>query len=198
MSRSNLRRSTLLALITVAAMAGVILRPSPGKTEAPAGRYTIPGDGTVYDTATTLTWQRAANMTGMTWASAGPYCAGLTSPAGGGWRLPTVKELTTFARLLSPWFAVHRPRRVSGGSRAKLFERSQRILVFHLARGDVGRADRGRVARLLRLGRHPAEPLERGRRSPLCSALKKECACMRLEGPAHREWSGVACVGSIS
>jgi len=95
MSRSNLRRSALLAFTMVATMVGVILRPSPGKTDAPAGRYTIPGDGTVYDTATTLTWQRAANMTGMQWGSAGPYCSGLTSPAGGGWRLPTVKELTT-------------------------------------------------------------------------------------------------------
>jgi hypothetical protein len=95
MSRPTPRRSALLALITVAAMVGVILRSSPGRTDAPAGRYTILGDGTVYDTATTLTWQRTANMTGIVWASAGPYCAGLTSPAGGGWRLPTVKELTT-------------------------------------------------------------------------------------------------------
>lgn len=95
MPRLNLRRSALIALTTMAAMAGVILRPSPGRTEAPAGRYTIPGDGTVYDTATTLTWQQTANLTGMMWAAAGPYCAGLTGPAGGGWRLPTVKELTT-------------------------------------------------------------------------------------------------------
>ena len=95
MTRSNLLRSAFLALTTVAAMAAVILRSSPGRTDAPAGRYTIPGDGTVYDTATTLTWQRAANLTGIVWASAGPYCAALTSPAGGGWRLPTVKELTT-------------------------------------------------------------------------------------------------------
>ena len=95
MSRSNLRRSALFGLTMVAVMVGVILRPSPGRTEAPAGRYTISGDGTVYDTATTLTWQQAANMTGMAWANAGPYCAGLTGPAGGGWRLPTVKELPT-------------------------------------------------------------------------------------------------------
>jgi hypothetical protein len=95
MPSSNLRRSAMVALTTVAAMVGVILRPSPGRTEAPAGRYMIPGDGTVHDTATTLTWQRAANMKGVTWANAGPYCAGLTDPAGGGWRLPTVKELAT-------------------------------------------------------------------------------------------------------
>jgi hypothetical protein len=94
MSTSNLRSSVLVAL-TVAAIAVVILRPSPGKTDAPAGRYTIPGDGTVYDTATTLTWQRDANMAGIIWANAGPYCAGLTSPAGGGWRLPTINELAT-------------------------------------------------------------------------------------------------------
>src|SRR5436189_3576740 len=95
-----------------------------------------------------------------------------------------------FARLLSPWFAFHRPRRVSGGSRAKLSGRRQRILVCHLARGDVGRADPRRVARVLRLGRNPAEPSQRGRRSPLCSALKKECACMPLEatGAPRTKW----------
>jgi hypothetical protein len=95
MPKANLLRSALIALTTVAALVGVILRPSPARTEAPAGRYTIPGNGTVNDTATKLTWQQAANTTGMTWASAGPYCAGLTGLAGGGWRLPTVKELTT-------------------------------------------------------------------------------------------------------
>jgi hypothetical protein len=31
----------------------------------------------------------------MIWANAGPYCAGLTSPVGGGWRLPTINELAT-------------------------------------------------------------------------------------------------------
>jgi hypothetical protein len=106
MSRSNLRRSTLVALTMVAATVGVLLRQSPGRTEAPPGRYTIPGDGTVYDTATTLTWQQTANMTGLTWSVAGPYCAGLTGPAGGGWRLPTVKELTTlldYSRSGSPF-----------------------------------------------------------------------------------------------
>jgi hypothetical protein len=102
MSRSNLRRSALFGLTTVAVMVGVILRPSPGRTEAPTGRYTIPGDGTVYDTATTLTWQQTANLTGMAWANAGPYCAGLTGPAGGGWRLPTVKELTTLLDYTRP------------------------------------------------------------------------------------------------
>jgi hypothetical protein len=94
MSRSNLRSSVLVAL-TAAAIAVVILPPSPGRTDARAGRYTISGDGTVYDTATTLTWQRDASMTGIIWANAGPYCAGLTSPAGGGWRLPTINELAT-------------------------------------------------------------------------------------------------------
>ena len=103
MSRPNSRRSALLALTTVAAMVGVILRPSPGRTDAPAGRYTIPGDGTVHDTATTLTWQRAANMTGMVWASAGPYCAGLTSPAaadGGYLRSKSSRRCSTILALV--------------------------------------------------------------------------------------------------
>lgn len=106
MPRSRLRRFAVIALTSVAAVVGVVLRPTAGRTEAPAGRYTIPGDGTVYDTATTLTWQQAANLTGMAWANAGPYCAGLTGPAGGGWRLPTVKELTTlldYSRPGSPY-----------------------------------------------------------------------------------------------
>jgi hypothetical protein len=95
MSSSKLRRSALIGLATVAAMAAVILRPSPGRTDAPPGRYTIPGDGTVHDTATKLIWQQDANLKGLAWANAGPYCAGLTSPAGGGWRLPTVNELAS-------------------------------------------------------------------------------------------------------
>ncbi len=55
--------------------------------------------GTVLDTATQLTWQRALDTSGgddgagrHNWLHAKPYCAGLTL-AGGGWRVPEIREL---------------------------------------------------------------------------------------------------------
>jgi hypothetical protein len=67
--------------------------------EPPCGRYTLTPD-TVYDTATKLTWQRVSPPTVYTWGratspgTAQHYCATLAL-AGGGWRLPTIKELYT-------------------------------------------------------------------------------------------------------
>ena len=65
--------------------------------EPPAGahgdRYQT-GQGTVLDSRTGLTWQRAT-ATGMySFAEAQGYCRAL-SLAGGGWRLPSMKELQT-------------------------------------------------------------------------------------------------------
>jgi hypothetical protein len=69
---------------------------------APAGRYTMPTPGVVYDTKTKLTWQQAVpDSSWFTWGSptqpgtAQNYCAGLTLGGGGAWRLPTVSELQT-------------------------------------------------------------------------------------------------------
>jgi Protein of unknown function (DUF1566) len=68
--------------------------PRPGNV--PAGRYTYPAAGTVYDTKTKLTWQQTAPSVMYAWAAAKTYCAGLGATLGGtGWRLPTMKELTT-------------------------------------------------------------------------------------------------------
>jgi hypothetical protein len=68
--------------------------PRPGKT--PAGRYTYPATGTVYDTKTKLTWQQTATSVMYAWADAKTYCAGVGATLGGtGWRLPTLKELQT-------------------------------------------------------------------------------------------------------
>ena len=54
------------------------------------------GDGTVTDFATGLTWQQsdAHNNIGRDHSAAIGYCNGLTL-AGGGWRLPAVKELSS-------------------------------------------------------------------------------------------------------
>ena len=62
---------------------------------APLGRYTIDENaGTVYDTRTQLTWQRAVTDNEYDLADAASYCSELAL-AGGGWRLPQVSELLT-------------------------------------------------------------------------------------------------------
>ena len=62
------------------------VRPDP-----PAGRYQVSG-GTVRDAVTGLTWQQVVDATGRTWTEAKAHCAAL-GLAGGGWRLPSMKEL---------------------------------------------------------------------------------------------------------
>jgi hypothetical protein len=69
---------------------------SPG---APANRYSAAG-GVVTDSKTGLHWEQTPAVAGYTWAQANSYCAGLTT-AGGGWRLPTLREQRT---LLDPRF----------------------------------------------------------------------------------------------
>jgi hypothetical protein len=72
------------------------------RANAPAGRYAI-SNGTVYDTKTKLTWQQALPPPTMdfTWPAASSYCSGL-SLNGTGWRLPTVKELTSILDFSQP------------------------------------------------------------------------------------------------
>jgi hypothetical protein len=57
-----------------------------------AGDYTDNGDGTVTDTSTGLTWQKASSS-GKIWEQALAYCEGLSLGGYTDWRLPTVKEL---------------------------------------------------------------------------------------------------------
>ena len=61
------------------------------------------GDGTVIDLATGLTWQREDDNVTRTWDEANTYCKGL-SLAGGGWRMPNIKELQSIVdyRILYP------------------------------------------------------------------------------------------------
>jgi hypothetical protein len=65
-----------------------------GGVSTPAQRYIVPDDGTVVDTATGLAWQRTVDGTARGWEEAQAYCAGLPQ-AGGGWRMPNMKELQT-------------------------------------------------------------------------------------------------------
>ena len=68
----------------------------PAGAVAPPGRYTIPGDGTVHDNQTGLVWQQTLgdNPNGETWSAAASYCSAL-GLSGGGWRVPSMKELQT-------------------------------------------------------------------------------------------------------
>jgi hypothetical protein len=60
---------------------------------APGNRYAISaGGGVVTDSWTKLQWQRAVVAGPKNWSSAKSYCSGL-SLEGGGWRLPTIREL---------------------------------------------------------------------------------------------------------
>jgi Protein of unknown function (DUF1566) len=82
-----------LLLAGVAAIAVVLAASRKGSSAAPPGRYTIPGDGTVYDTQTKLTWQQAT-LPVQTQSVAIASCPSVGLP-GTGWRLPTIKELHT-------------------------------------------------------------------------------------------------------
>jgi hypothetical protein len=63
------------------------------RADAPPSRYVVDAD-TVTDTKTTLVWQRMPGTHAVTFAAAQSYCQSLTL-AGGGWRLPAMKELAT-------------------------------------------------------------------------------------------------------
>jgi hypothetical protein len=85
------RQVLLIALTIVAAFSAL-----PSTTvfaEAPVGRYVVE-QGTVNDTQTRLTWERAPDLTPRVWSQAAPYCSALDLN-GKGWRLPSVKELMT-------------------------------------------------------------------------------------------------------
>lgn len=64
---------------------------------AAAQHYEV-AETTVKDLHTGLTWQRNIETTLRSWAEAKAYCETLTV-AGGGWRLPALKELLTLVDL---------------------------------------------------------------------------------------------------
>ncbi len=61
--------------------------------QAAAG-LTDNGDGTVTDSGTGLTWQKAAGGS-MSWANALSYCTGMSLGGQSDWRLPNIKELNS-------------------------------------------------------------------------------------------------------
>jgi hypothetical protein len=91
MTLQRLRRAALIALTIVAAFSA--LSSTPVFADAPGGRYVVE-QGTVNDTRTRLTWERAPDLTPRVWSQAAPYCSALDLN-GKGWRVPSVKELLT-------------------------------------------------------------------------------------------------------
>jgi formylglycine-generating enzyme required for sulfatase activity len=65
-----------------------------GDAPPAAARYLANADGTVRDQRTGLTWQRDVDPVMRPWEAARAHCAALPL-AGGGWRLPSMKELQT-------------------------------------------------------------------------------------------------------
>ncbi|HKU37400.1 MAG TPA: DUF1566 domain-containing protein [Polyangiales bacterium] len=71
----------------------LLLLAFAARADAPASRYKVDTDS-VTDTRTGLVWERQTSAPSGTLSAASTYCARLTL-AGGGWRLPGVKELLT-------------------------------------------------------------------------------------------------------
>ena len=61
---------------------------------APGGRFVVQGNETVRDGRTGLVWPHRPSAGKLDWAAAKAWCEGL-GLAGGGWRLPSRKELET-------------------------------------------------------------------------------------------------------
>jgi hypothetical protein len=80
-------------MLSIASLLAPFMLARAGTADAPKGHFSI-DDQVVEDTATNLIWQRHAPDSAYTQQQATAYCRAL-SLDGGGWRLPTVKELHT-------------------------------------------------------------------------------------------------------
>ncbi len=82
------------------------VRGGPATDVLPPDRYLVAA-GTVYDTMTRLTWQRADSGGQLDWSDASTYCASIDldlDAAAGAWRLPTMNELETLVDETVHWW----------------------------------------------------------------------------------------------
>lgn len=75
--------------------------PDRAAPPTPVAHYAFPTAATVLDNATGLTWQRVADTTPYSWTDAGAHCRELALE-GGGWRVPSMKELQTLLDVNRP------------------------------------------------------------------------------------------------
>ena len=94
-ARAARRAAAALGAVASALGLGLAGRPAPSLAQAPPGQYqeTANGNG-VLDTKTGLTWQKLVPPSTYELGNALAYCNGLNLD-GGGWRLPTVPELSS-------------------------------------------------------------------------------------------------------
>jgi Protein of unknown function (DUF1566) len=76
--------------------------PTAPAAAAPPARYTVPGDGTVVDNVTQLTWQQAPDAGAVALEQATAACSSLVLAGMSGWRLPTSKELVSVLDFEAP------------------------------------------------------------------------------------------------
>ena len=86
------RRKLVLALVV--ACASFIVFRADVRADAPLGHFIDNHDGTVSDTMTGLVWQQGLSPGTQNRVDSAAYCDALTT-SGGGWRLPTVLELSS-------------------------------------------------------------------------------------------------------
>jgi hypothetical protein len=84
-------------LLVVALASAALLAVRATGADAPPCRYAFPGNGTVVDTKTGLTWEQSEGFPSppLDWPTAKAFCANLNLGGRSGWRLPTLKELFT-------------------------------------------------------------------------------------------------------
>lgn len=84
------RAATIVSAVLGLVATGEAIRGAAVRADAPPGQYAASA-GEVLDNRTGLRWQQTISAMSQTQANAIAYCAGL----GGGWRLPTVFELSS-------------------------------------------------------------------------------------------------------
>ncbi len=111
-------------------------------SQADAAGFQHNGNGTVTDLATGLVWQQQDDDVSKTHSQAVSYCQTL-SLAGGGWRLPAIKELASIAdrTLYSPAIdRIYFPNTNSSGywSASSYVSDSSGAWVVYFSSGNVG------------------------------------------------------------
>lgn len=88
--RNGIKVPGFLTLAFMLCLAGLVMT-----AEADVERFVDNGDGTITDTRTNLMWTKDANPFGlMNWEEATAGCRSFSVSGIGGWRMPTINELT--------------------------------------------------------------------------------------------------------
>lgn len=81
--------AALVAIVTV----GLLVMSDISQARDDGGRWSVKDEGVLIDNFTDMEWTQRDNLTDINWIDAKTYCAELRLD-GGGWRLPTMAELS--------------------------------------------------------------------------------------------------------